>query len=113
MPTSTPHVCEATRTHNEITQTHTHTHGQATSHTHTRVVGEHHAQGHTNHALHREHTVTHCSFKRYTKQQTLLCPKEMNLKFRELRVDENFFLSDDALATAKMVAQILPDEAQR
>ena len=72
-----------------------------------------HNKDHKHHALHREHTVTHCSFKRYTKQQTLLCPKEMNLKFRELRVDEKFPLSNDALATAKMVAVILPDEAQR
>ena len=53
----------------------------------------------------------------------------MNLKFRELRVDEKFLLSDDALAAAKVVenfllsddaltaaqviAQVLPDEAQR
>ena len=77
-------------------------------------MGEHHAQqGHTNHALHREHTVTHCSLKEFTKQQTLLSPKDMNLKIRELRVDEKFSLSDDALAAAKMVAQVLLDEAQR
>ena len=37
----------------------------------------------------------------------------MNLKFRKLRVDEKFFLSDDALAATKVVAQVIPDEAQR
>ena len=92
MPTSTPHVREATHSHYEIAQshthkhtvrrpaTHTHTHGQATSHTHTRVVGEHHAQGHTNHDLRRENTITHCSSQKNHKVAYTLMPKRNEIE---------------------------------
>ena len=114
MPTSTPHVRETTHTHYEIAQLHTHKHTvkRPTTHTHTRSGrAPRTTRTHQPRSSQRAHNHT-LFFQEIQKHQTLLNPKEMNLKMRELRVDENFPFLDDVLAAAKMVAQVLPDEVQ-
>ena len=59
MPTSTPHVREATHTHTMRLLKHTHTRSSDQPRTHIRSGRAPRTQGHTNYALHREHSSTH------------------------------------------------------